>query len=85
MKSTGLTWLQYRVIHNILPTKSFLYEIIYTESPACSFRQKDVETIDHLLCKYEHVKKIQNGSSEIASDWSTISKLYLKRLCLALR
>ena len=37
---TDLRWLQYRVIHNILPTRKFLCKIGYTTSPLCPFCEK---------------------------------------------
>ena len=48
-KSTDLKWLQYRIIHNILPTRYLLYRIGYNSSPYCPFCQRETETINHML------------------------------------
>jgi hypothetical protein len=56
-QSTDLRWLQYRIIHNILPTRKFLFKIKYIDSPLCSFCGVYPETIDHL---FWHCKVINN-------------------------
>ena len=55
---THLKWFQYKVIHNILPTKQFLHKIGYLDSPMCSLCKKDVETLDHLFLTCEHASRI---------------------------
>ena len=49
-KDTYLRWLQYRILHIILPTNSYLVKIQVCESNKCVFFCKnDKETIDHLF------------------------------------
>jgi hypothetical protein len=44
-----LQWFQYRIIHRILGTNSFLYKIGLSESPLCTFCGQTLETILHLF------------------------------------
>ena len=49
-KDTYLRWLQYRIVHNILPTNSYPVRIQVCESNKWFFFCKnDKETIDHLF------------------------------------
>ena len=52
-KDTYLLWLQYRILHNILPTNSYLVKIQVCESNNITFCKNNKETIDHLfwLCE----------------------------------
>jgi hypothetical protein len=53
-QDSTLQWLQYRIVHRILGTNSFLHKIKYIDSPACTFCQNECETIEHIFweCKY---------------------------------
>ena len=44
-----LKWFQYRIIHRILSTNSFLYKIGLSDSPVCTFCNHLPETISHLF------------------------------------
>ncbi len=44
-----LQWFQYRIIHRIIGTNSFLYKIGLSESPLCTFCGQTLETILHLF------------------------------------
>ena len=48
-KNTKLCWFQYRIIHRILGTNTFLYIIKLKDCNLCTFRKEEPETIDHLL------------------------------------
>jgi len=48
-KDTYLLWLQYRILHNILPTNSYLVKIQVCESNNIKFCKNNKETIDHLF------------------------------------
>ena len=48
--STNLIWFQFRNIHNILTTNSWLYKIGYIESPF-SLCEIYPETIEHIYCE----------------------------------
>ena len=48
-KDTYLRWLQYRILHNILPTNWYLVKIQVCESNKCLNCKNDKETIDFLF------------------------------------
>ena len=49
IKDNDLIWLQYRIIHKILGTKSLLYKMSKTESHLCRNCGLAEETIEHLF------------------------------------
>ena len=53
-----MKWLQYRIIHNFLPTRHFLFKIGYVDSPLCSFCKNKPETIDHMMWNCDIITKI---------------------------
>ena len=55
---THLKWFQYKIIHNILPTKQYLHKLGYIESPVYSFCKSEAETIDHLFWTCEYASKL---------------------------
>ena len=55
-KDTKLRWFQFRIIHGILSTNSFLCKIKLAENNLCTFCQNEVETISHLFWYCEHVQ-----------------------------
>ena len=44
-----LGWFQYRIVHRIISTNTFLYRIGIVESPLCTFCKEFPETIVHLF------------------------------------
>lgn len=56
--STELKWLQYRIIHRILPVRHFLYKINYVDSPKCTFCNDCDETIYHIFWECDKVESI---------------------------
>ena len=48
-KNTKLCWFQYRIIHRILGTNTFLYKIKVKVCNLCNFCKEEPETIEHLL------------------------------------
>lgn len=48
-KDISLRWFQYRLIHRILPTNSFLHKLHLVDSPYCSFCGLYNETYEHLF------------------------------------
>ena len=56
-KSTNLRWFQFRLIHRILSTNTFLHKIGITHNSYCSFCNNQPETITHL---FWHCPVIQN-------------------------
>ena len=51
---TKLRWFQFRLIHRILGTNSFLFKINKTDTNLCTFCKKEEETIFHLFCSCTH-------------------------------
>jgi hypothetical protein len=49
--STELRWFQFKIIHNILATKYYLFKIGYENSPLCSLCNEYRETIYHIFCE----------------------------------
>ena len=49
IKNTKLCWFQYRIIHRILGTYTFLYKIIVKDCNLFTFCREEPETIEHLL------------------------------------
>ena len=47
---------QFKINNKILMTNSLLYKISKEESNLCSFCQKNIENIHHLLCTCDTVK-----------------------------
>ena len=56
-KSTTLINFQYRFLHRILPTNSFLTKIGITQDPNCSFWRSTEENLAHLLWHCPNVQK----------------------------
>ena len=54
---SSLQWLQYRILHRILATNSFLYKIKVTQSDRCTFCNLSRETIEHVLYECIFVEK----------------------------
>ena len=48
-RDTNVRWFQYRLIHRILSTNTFLYKIGISQNNLCSFCNNAVETIVHLF------------------------------------
>lgn len=44
-----LRWFQYRVVHRIISTNTFLFKIGIVDSPLCTFCKESAETITHLF------------------------------------
>ncbi len=49
-----LRWFQFRLIHRILGTNSFLFKINKTGSNLCTFCNNEEETLIHLFCSCTH-------------------------------
>jgi exonuclease III len=56
--SIDLIWFQFRNIHNILTTNSWLYKIGYIESQLCSLCQIYPETVEHIYCECSYAINI---------------------------
>ena len=53
-----LQWFQYRILHRILGTKSFLHKVGIADSPFCTFCDQMPETIMHLFGECPVVERL---------------------------
>ena len=51
IKESKLQWLQFQILHRIIPTNDYLYKLKKANSPICSFCKIEIENIDHLFFK----------------------------------
>ena len=51
-------WLQFQILHRIIPTNYYLFKLKLIDSPACTFCLTDLETIDHLFVECFKVKDL---------------------------
>lgn len=65
-QETAVQWLQYRILHRILATNSFLYKIKFVKSNLCTFCNIHDETIEHLFFQCSYVNKI----------WDSLQKMF---------
>ena len=74
-KDTRVRWFQYRLIHRILPTNTFLFQINIFDSPLCRFcnLENETYTCTHLFNKCNIVKKfltdVKQWVEETAYIW----------------
>jgi hypothetical protein len=59
-RDTYIQWLQTRIVHRILGTKSLLYKMKIVNDNLCSFCKKHEETLTHLFWECEHIQPIIN-------------------------
>ena len=50
----NIRWFQFRLIHRILGTNSYLYKINYVENSICTFCKQFPETIEHIFWTYRY-------------------------------
>ena len=72
-QSTKLRWFQYRIIHRILGTNSFLKKIKIKDSDLCTFCREVPETIEHMFLGCHLVSELWHG----VSDW-IFGKTYIE-------
>ena len=53
-----LAWFQYRLIHRIIATNTFLYKIHYVKANICTFCSTEPETLSHLFYDCHIVKNL---------------------------
>ena len=64
-QDTKLRWFQFRILHNLIATKSFLIKIKQSSDDKCSFCNIEVETISHLFWHCSHVQKFWKSFSDM--------------------
>ena len=57
-KDTKFRCFQYKLLHRILPTNKFLYQIRYIDYSTCSFCNSSTETINHLFFECPQICKL---------------------------
>ena len=55
VKETKIQCFQYKLLHRILPSNKFLYQIRYIDKPNCSFYDNEDETLEHLFFQCQYV------------------------------
>ena len=55
VKETKIQCFQYKLLHRILPSNKFLYQIRYIDKPNCSFCDNEDETLEHLFFQCQYV------------------------------
>ena len=60
---SSVNWLQYRILHRILPVKYYLKKINITSSDSCTFCNKNSETIQHVSVKCKKTLPLWNALS----------------------
>ena len=56
-QDTYLRWLQYRILHRILPTQRLLFFMKISNSPLCSLCLQEEETLDHMFWECDQVQQ----------------------------
>ena len=65
---TKTHYLQYRFIHRILPTNTFLCRIGLIDDNKCTFCKNEEETMKHLMWSCEYVSKLWNDVHKWLTD-----------------
>ena len=70
---------QYKVLHRYLATNMFLHKIGLAPSPLCTFCERESESIEHLLIKYDYSNKFWqdfiNWFNRIGIEVKTLSEV----------
>lgn len=76
-----LRWFQYRIIHRIISTNTFLYKIGIADSQQCTFCQDFPEKISHLFTRCRIVRGLIQEASrwlgEILNEHIALSETYI--------
>ena len=83
-KSTMLINFQYRLLHRILPTNSFLTKIGIKQDPNCFFCNNCIEDLAHLFWQCEIVKLFWNNLIEKLQNSQLIPSSYPKDIAIFL-
>ena len=80
-KDTKLRWFQYRLLHRILPSNTYLKKIGIKNDDKCGFCNHDVEDINHL---FWHCEKVQTFWNDFI-DWIHSNCIHTQYLNLDLQ
>lgn len=69
---SSIQWLQYRLLHRILPVNYYLKKINVVSSDCCSFCERDVETIQHVFVSCEKISTIWSNLSMHTYQYTSI-------------
>ena len=67
-KDTKLQWIQFRIIHRIIATNSFLKKIGYRETNLCTFCSVEEETTLHLFCECNYISSLWDDFNSWLSE-----------------
>jgi hypothetical protein len=59
-KNTSAQWLQFRILHRILPVNEYLFKLKLKDSPLCSYCNVENESIEHLFWSCVHTSRLLN-------------------------
>ena len=78
--STKLQWFQVSIIHRLLPTKKYLYDIKAVDSPNCYFCCQE-ETIPHMLWScpetFSLIQQLNQRLSATNTYTNNVEKLFI--------
>lgn len=57
-QESKLQWLHFQILHRIVPTNYYLFNLKIISSPNCTFCKGDTETIEHLFYECFEVKNL---------------------------
>ena len=63
-QESKLHWLQFQILHRLIPTNQYLHKLKLKTSPTCSFCKNDIESIEHLFIECPLVRKIWDDIEE---------------------
>ena len=63
INDSTVNWLQYFILHRILPVKYHLKKVNIITSECCTFSNEDSETIQHVFVKCKKMFTLRNGLS----------------------
>ena len=81
---TKTHYLQFRFIHRILPTNSFLHTIGLVNSDKCSFCKKEKETTNHLMWSCQVITKLWSDVFEWLGSLNVNVIITYKEVCFGI-
>ena len=76
-KDVKLRWLQFRIVHRILSTNSYLFRIGILTSDVCSFCSETIETIEHIFWRCPFVYDFWNNLQNWVNSTIDIPQIHL--------
>ena len=67
-KESKFHWLQFKILHRLIPTNKYLKKLKLTDSNLCTFCKLEAETIEHLFVDCPYVKEIWDAVEDMLLD-----------------